>query len=119
MVSVMNGKETSVLASSYEQTKHEKEDLEKLVFKYIAENNYNELRSLFSQYKLKANIYDKDGMTPLQHACYKRNKDIVELLLEQVSFFGSLYKAFVYVTNYYFGISVITGSRRKHHTSRA
>lgn len=89
MVSVQNGEGNSIL-ESYTEDKNQNE-VETLVFKYIAENKYNELKSLFGQNKIKADIYDNDGMTPLQHACYKGNKDIVELLLEQVNFHTSIF----------------------------
>lgn len=80
MVSVQNG-DKKALAESFAENENEN-DVESLVFKYIAENNFNELKSLYSQHKILADIYDSDGMTPLQHACYKGNKDIVEFLLE-------------------------------------
>lgn len=82
MVSVQNG-DKKAFAESYAENENEN-DVESLVFKYIAENKFNELKSLYAQHKIKADIYDSDGMTPLQHACYKGNKDIVELLLEHV-----------------------------------
>jgi ankyrin repeat protein len=40
---------------------------------------------------MNVDIYDENGMTPLQHAAYKGNKEIVQMLLDQVSVEDSLY----------------------------
>lgn len=84
MVTVMNGKTAETIPECKDN--EPQENIESLVFKYISENNFDAVKNLFVQYKLKPNLYDKDGMTPLQHACFKGNKQIAEFLIEQVMY---------------------------------
>ncbi|XP_053664772.1 ankyrin repeat and MYND domain-containing protein 2 [Anopheles marshallii] len=53
------------------------------IFNRIAKNENSELRLLLSQYKTSVDFVDENGMTPLQHAAYKGNKEAVQLLLDQ------------------------------------
>lgn len=58
------------------------EEDEKKIFDCIAKNNITELKVLLHHFQ--GDIFDEHGMTPLQHAAYKGNKEIVQLLLDQV-----------------------------------
>lgn len=58
-------------------------DAEKKIFDSISQNNITELKLLLHDFQ--ADVFDEHGMTPLQHAAYKGNKEIVQLLLDQVS----------------------------------
>jgi ankyrin repeat protein len=60
-------------------------EVEKDIFAKIANNDINGLKNILLQQKLKADICDENGMTPLQHAAYKGNKEIVQMLLDQAS----------------------------------
>lgn len=59
-------------------------DLEKEIFTKISKNEIAELKTLLVANKSKIDFVDENGMTPLQHACYKGNKEIVQMLLDQV-----------------------------------
>jgi ankyrin repeat and MYND domain-containing protein 2 len=67
------------------ETKVELTELQKKIFDKIAKNEILELRTLLAQLKSSVDFIDDNGMTPLQHACYKGSKDGVQLLLDQVS----------------------------------
>jgi len=60
-------------------------DVEKEIFAKIANNDVNGLKNILVQQKIEVDIYDENGMTPLQHASYKGNKEIVQMLLDRVS----------------------------------
>lgn len=60
--------------------------LEKEIFTRITKNEVTELKSLLAANKIKIDFVDDNGMSPLQHACYKGNKEIVQMLLDQVRF---------------------------------
>lgn len=60
-------------------------DVEKDIFAKIANNDVNGLKNILVQQKIEVDIYDENGMTPLQHAAYKGNKEIVQMLLDRVS----------------------------------
>lgn len=62
-------------------------ELEKKIFESIDKNDIELLKSCLAQNQ-KVNIYDSNFMTPLQHACYKGNKEIVQMLLDQVYSFS-------------------------------
>uniref|UniRef100_A0A182M2T3 MYND-type domain-containing protein n=1 Tax=Anopheles culicifacies TaxID=139723 RepID=A0A182M2T3_9DIPT len=53
------------------------------IFDRISKNENSELKLLLSQYKSCVDFVDENGMTPLQHAAYKGNKEAVQLLLDQ------------------------------------
>lgn len=61
-------------------------DLQKDVFTKISNNEVCELKTLLASNKLKMDFVDENGMSPLQHACYKGNKEIVQMLLDQVGY---------------------------------
>lgn len=56
---------------------------DKSIFEAIDKNDIVSLKVLLSE-KRNVNIVDENSMTPLQHASYKGNKEIVQLLLDQV-----------------------------------
>lgn len=55
------------------------------IFNAIEKNNVALLKMLLI-HKKDVNIFDENLMTPLQHACYKGNVEMVQLLLDQVLF---------------------------------
>ncbi|RZF36557.1 hypothetical protein LSTR_LSTR010668 [Laodelphax striatellus] len=59
------------------------EDLEKNIFNLISNNNVNGLKAILAQHNFNADLTDEHGMTPLQHAAYKGNKEIAQMLLDQ------------------------------------
>lgn len=59
-------------------------EVEHEIFDKISNNDVAGVKTLLSQQKIQADICDKHGMTPLQHAAYKGNKELVQLLLDQV-----------------------------------
>lgn len=58
---------------------------QELVFKAIFVNDFDGLRKIYAERDLSTDILDEHGMTPLQHAAYKGNEQIVRWLLERVS----------------------------------
>lgn len=60
-------------------------DLQQQVLKAIPKNDVGELKTLLAQLQGTADFVDENGMTPLQHACYKGNTEFVQILLDQVS----------------------------------
>lgn len=71
-----------------ENDEHEKStmsQLQKDIFQKISANEVEELKSLLSANKVKVDFVDEHGVSPLQHACYKGNQDIAQMLLDQVS----------------------------------
>lgn len=59
-------------------------DLQKQIFEIIPKNDVGELKALLAQLQGTADFVDENGMTPLQHACYKGNTEFVQILLDQV-----------------------------------
>ncbi|XP_039292337.1 LOW QUALITY PROTEIN: ankyrin repeat and MYND domain-containing protein 2 [Nilaparvata lugens] len=59
------------------------EDVEKNIFNLISNNNLNGLKAILAQQNFNADLTDEHGMTPLQHAAYKGNKEISQMLLDQ------------------------------------
>lgn len=58
---------------------------EKEILEKVSSNDANGLQSMFAGLKLSSvDFVDENGMTPLQHACYKGNKEIAQMLLDQV-----------------------------------
>jgi len=72
----------------------EMSDVEKDIFTKIASNDVNGLKNILVQQKIEVDIYDENGMTPLQHAAYKGNKEIVQMLLDRVSVMHCTCKTF-------------------------
>lgn len=75
MASVITESKTSVL-----------NETQKSIFDKISKNEAGLLKQQMSSFKENVDFIDENGMTPLQHACYKGNKEIVQLFLDQVSF---------------------------------
>lgn len=59
-------------------------DIQKKVFEAIPKSDVGELKTLLAQLQGTADFVDENGMTPLQHACYKGNTELVQILLDQV-----------------------------------
>lgn len=59
-------------------------EMQQLIIDRISKNEVSELKLLLGQLKDTVDFTDSTGMTPLQHACYKGNKEAVQLLLDQV-----------------------------------
>lgn len=57
---------------------------EKKVFEAIVNNDAVLLKALLTENPQNVNILDENQMTPLQHAAYKGNKELVQILLDQV-----------------------------------
>lgn len=63
-------------------------DVQKKIFETIpkvSSGDVGELKTLLTQLQGTADFVDENGMTPLQHACYKGNTELVQILLDQVS----------------------------------
>jgi ankyrin repeat protein len=60
-------------------------ETQKNVFVKITDNDVLSLKTLISQPEFNVEFVDENGMTPLQHAAYKGNKEIVQVLLDQVN----------------------------------
>lgn len=58
---------------------------EKKVFEAIVNNDAVLLKALLTENPQNVNILDENQMTPLQHAAYKGNKELVQILLDQVT----------------------------------
>ncbi|XP_051176721.1 ankyrin repeat and MYND domain-containing protein 2 [Leptopilina boulardi] len=58
-------------------------DQQKEIYEKITKNEVDELKTLLSTCETKLDFVDKNGMSLLQHACYKGNKEIAQMLLDQ------------------------------------
>ncbi|XP_031846094.1 ankyrin repeat and MYND domain-containing protein 2 [Nomia melanderi] len=58
-------------------------DVQKKIFDIIRDNSVLELKMLLVANKVKMDFVDENGISPLQHACYKGRKEIVQILLDQ------------------------------------
>lgn len=65
-------------------------ELQQDIFDKITKNDVSALKTLLAQLKESVDFVDENGMTPLQHACYKGNKDAVQLFLDQVTYNGPI-----------------------------
>lgn len=68
-------------------SKESSDMLQKDIFEKIKLNKTDELKALLSSSKIKVDFIDENGMNPLQHAAYKGNKEIVQMLLDHVNLF--------------------------------
>lgn len=59
-------------------------DVQKKIFEAINKTDVGELKTLLVQLQGTADYVDENGMTPLQHACYKGSTELVQVLLDQV-----------------------------------
>ncbi|XP_050533556.1 ankyrin repeat and MYND domain-containing protein 2 [Daktulosphaira vitifoliae] len=64
-------------------TNEEQKECIQEIFKCIFMNDFVKLQELFSKYDIRTDILDEHGMTPLQHAAYKGNEQIVRWLLSK------------------------------------
>lgn len=62
--------------------------LQKDIFDKISKSDVSGLKILLSQVSGSVDFVDENGMTPLQHACYKGNVESVQMLLDQVGVDG-------------------------------
>ena len=85
MVSVVESNRPNIFAQSEDVRQDVEYTVDSEVFKAVVNNDLAHLKLLFSEHKIKPDLYDPDGMTPLQHACYKGNKEITEFLIAKVS----------------------------------
>lgn len=61
---------------------NELSSLEKELFTYTQEKNFEEVKRLLTVEKVSVDCVDADGMTPLQHAAYKGTYKVCKLLLD-------------------------------------
>lgn len=61
-------------------------DIKKEIFEKISNNKTEDLKVILAANKIKVDFVDENRMSPLQHACYKGNKEIVQMLLDHVSY---------------------------------
>lgn len=59
-------------------------ELQKEIFDKISNNDTIGLKTLLSSIKAKIQCVDEHGMSPLQYACFKGNKEMAQMLLDQV-----------------------------------
>lgn len=59
-------------------------NVQKSIIESIPKGDVGELKTLLTQLQGTADFVDENGMTPLQHACYKGNTELVQILLDQV-----------------------------------
>lgn len=55
---------------------------EERLFQLIQEDQTNAAKELVSSGTVRVNCLDKNGMNPLDQACFKGNEDLVRLLIE-------------------------------------
>lgn len=61
-------------------------DLQKQIFEKITNKDVGGLKTLLTQLKTPIDFIDENGMTPLQHACYKQCTEAVQCILDQVKY---------------------------------
>lgn len=59
-------------------------ELQREFFVKISANDVAGLKQLVAQLKTSIDFVDENGMSPLQHACYKQNAEAVQCLLDRV-----------------------------------
>lgn len=67
------------------EAKTEDTPAEKTIFDAISQGDLTEFKNILALHKGGVDFFDENGMTALQHAAYKGNKDMVQLLLDRVS----------------------------------
>lgn len=60
------------------------DETQKQIFDKIANSDNAELKLLLAQMKGSVDFTDENGMSPLQHAAYKGNLEVVKTLIDQV-----------------------------------
>lgn len=73
--------------------------LQREIFTKISNNQVDDLKTLLATNRIKVDFVDENGMSSLQHACYKGNKEIVQMLLDQVRSTDFIY---LYVASFTF-----------------
>ncbi|KPJ05062.1 PREDICTED: ankyrin repeat and MYND domain-containing protein 2 [Papilio xuthus] len=66
-----------------ENKSEEQSTAEKSIFNAIAQEDLDEFKSILAHHKGSVDLFDENGMTALQHAAYKGNKDMVQMLLDR------------------------------------
>ncbi|XP_011183781.1 ankyrin repeat and MYND domain-containing protein 2 [Zeugodacus cucurbitae] len=64
------------------KSENQLDEVQRQIFERIAKNDVNGFKQLITQLKAGVDFVDDDGMTPLQHACCKGNKEAVQMLLD-------------------------------------
>lgn len=57
---------------------------EREIFAKITANDVTGLKLALAQFQGSIDFVDENGMSPLQHACYKQNPEAVQSLLDRV-----------------------------------
>lgn len=70
-----------------EEISEEQQVIQRKIFSAIEKNDVVRLKAFLTEIN-NVNFVDENSMTPLQHAAYKGNKEIVQILLDQVSKFA-------------------------------
>ncbi|XP_067643012.1 ankyrin repeat and MYND domain-containing protein 2 [Eurosta solidaginis] len=65
-----------------QENKNQLNDVQSQIFDRISKNDINGFKQLITQLKGSVDFVDNDGMTPLQHACCKGNREAVQILLD-------------------------------------
>lgn len=61
-------------------------ELQRDILDKITKNDVGTLKTLLAQLKgTSVDYVDENGMSPLQHACYKTNLEAVQCILDQVN----------------------------------
>lgn len=76
-------------------------DVQKKIFETIPKGDVGELKTLLTQLQGTADFVDENFMTPLQHACYKGNTELVQTLLDQVRLLRFKFCSLVFVFDCY------------------
>jgi ankyrin repeat protein len=99
--------------ASEKENKVDLSELQRSIFDKIGKNETNDLKNILAQFKENVDFVDENGMTPLQHAAYKGNKEAVQLLLDRVRIDQSTDRRAFY------SFPTISGSRRQFRQARA
>lgn len=59
-------------------------EVQREIFVKISASDVAGLQLALAQLKTSIDFVDENGMTPLQHACYKKNAEAVQALLDRV-----------------------------------
>ncbi|KAG8222273.1 hypothetical protein J437_LFUL001471 [Ladona fulva] len=61
----------------------EVKDVEKTLFEKLSANDADGLKNILLLNDINIDCVDENGMTPLQHVCYKGNKEFAQMLLDR------------------------------------
>ncbi|XP_046390192.1 ankyrin repeat and MYND domain-containing protein 2 [Ischnura elegans] len=66
-----------------EKASTEGSNMEKALFEKLAAGDVEGVKNILLLNEIDINCVDENGMTPLQHVCYKGNKEYVQMLLDR------------------------------------